>query len=78
MEASIESSGREFVVQETGEPFVGKKLGEDFGRGWGVKLMKRFTDSVRFEKTNRGTKVVLVKNIPKTTGVYTEGGANGE
>jgi serine/threonine-protein kinase RsbW len=78
MEASIESSGREFVVQETGEPFVGKKLGEDFGRGWGVKLMKRFTDSVRFEKTSRGTKVVLVKNIPKTADVCKEGGANGE
>ncbi len=78
VEVSIESSGREFVVQETGEPFVGKKLTEDFGRGWGVKLMKRFTDSVRFEKTGRGTKVILVKNLPKTAGVYKEGGANGE
>jgi serine/threonine-protein kinase RsbW len=78
LEASIESSGREFVVQETGEPFVGKKLAEDFGRGWGVKLMKRFTDSVRFEKTSRGTKVVLVKNMPKTAGAYKEGGGNGE
>ncbi len=78
MEASIESSGREFVVQETGEPFIGKKLADDFGRGWGVKLMKRFTDSVRFEKTSRGTKVVLVKNLPKTAGAYKEGGTDGE
>ncbi|MDP1758421.1 MAG: ATP-binding protein, partial [Thermodesulfovibrionales bacterium] len=54
-EISIESSGRDFVSQETGEPFVGRGLKEDAGRGWGIKLMKNFVDSVRFEKTERGT-----------------------
>jgi len=78
MEVSIESTGREFVVQETGEPFMGKKLAEDAGRGWGVKLMKRFADSVRFEKTGRGTKVILVKNLSQTAGVYKEGSSDSE
>jgi serine/threonine-protein kinase RsbW len=78
LEASIESSGREFVMQETGEPFVGMKPGEDVGRGWGVKLMKRFMDSVRFEKTARGTKVVLVKHLLKSADVHREVAANGE
>lgn len=65
MEISIESSGREFVSQETDEPFVGRTLKEDSDRGWGIKLMSRFADSVGFEKTERGTKVILVKNILK-------------
>lgn len=58
---SIESPGREFISPEVGEPFSGFKEGT--GRGWGVRLMKSFADSVRFEKTERGTKVVLVKNL---------------
>lgn len=78
MEVSIESTGREFVVQETGEPFMGKNLAEDAGRGWGVKLMKRFADSVRFEKTGRGTKVILVKDLSQTAGVYKEGSSDSE
>ncbi len=63
LEISIESTGREFVSQEVGEPFVGRGIREDDSRGWGVKLMKNFTDSVRFEKTERGTRVVLVKKL---------------
>ena len=66
MEVSIESSGQEFIMQETGEPFDDKKPTKAPGRGWGIKLMKRFVDDVRFEKTKRGTKTVLVKNFAKT------------
>jgi serine/threonine-protein kinase RsbW len=69
VEASIESSGREFIMQETGEPFEDKKFTKAQGRGWGIKLMKRFVDEVRFEKTKRGTKTVLVKNLAKSAGV---------
>ncbi len=72
MEASIESSGREFIVPETGEPFMGPEGAKAPGRGWGIKLMKRFADEVRFEKTARGTKTVLVKKIAKFTGVQKE------
>ncbi|MCE5195009.1 MAG: ATP-binding protein [Nitrospiraceae bacterium] len=64
LEMGIESSGRDFISQETGEPFSGKPPTGKTERGWGIKLMKNFADSVRFEKTDRGTKVVLVKNLP--------------
>jgi anti-sigma regulatory factor (Ser/Thr protein kinase) len=36
------------------------------GRGWGIKLIRRFVDDVRFEKTALGTKIVLVKKIEKS------------
>ncbi len=71
-EVSIESAGREFIMQETGEPFEGKKNGKTPGRGWGIKLMKRFVDEVRFERTERGTRTVLVKHLAKTAGVRKE------
>lgn len=63
LEVSIESSGQEFIVQETGEPFGDCSAVRPPGRGWGIKLMKRFADDVRFEKTSRGTKTVLIKNL---------------
>ncbi len=75
---SIESSGREFVSPEIGEPFTGRELREDTGRGWGIKLMKSFADSVRFERTGRGTKVVLVKNLVSGARVEKEGIADSE
>ncbi len=73
LEVSIESAGREFVVQETGEPFGDREGIKASGRGWGIKLMKRFADEVRFEKTARGMKTVLVKNLANTAGVQKEG-----
>jgi anti-sigma regulatory factor (Ser/Thr protein kinase) len=78
VEVSIESAGREFVVQETGEPFGDREHAKASGRGWGIKMMKRFADEVRFEKTARGTKTVLVKNLSKSAGVQKEDTANRE
>jgi serine/threonine-protein kinase RsbW len=72
LEVSIESAGREFVVQESGEPFGDREGIKAPGRGWGIKLMKRFADEVRFEKTARGTKTVLVKHLANHTGVQKE------
>lgn len=72
LEVSIESAGREFIVQETGEPFSNRDAVKIFGRGWGIKLMKRFTDDVRFEKTARGMKTILVKNLDKSVRVQSE------
>jgi anti-sigma regulatory factor (Ser/Thr protein kinase) len=65
LEVSIESSGQEFIVQETGEPFGDRESAKTVGRGWGIKLMKRFADDVRFEKTPRGIKTVLIKQLDK-------------
>jgi len=72
LEASIESAGREFIVQETGEPFSDRDAAKNSGRGWGIKLMKRFADEVRFEKTARGMKTILVKYLDKSTCVQLE------
>lgn len=73
LEVSVESPGQEFVQAETGEPFVGTAAGEGPPRGQGVKLMKRFADEVRFERTPRGTKVVLVKQLSRTAAIQKEG-----
>jgi anti-sigma regulatory factor (Ser/Thr protein kinase) len=72
LEIGIESPGQEFVMQETGEPYDDKKAAKAHGRGWGIKLMKRFVDEVRFEKTARGTKTVLVKKFVKTADTQKE------
>jgi len=72
LEASIESAGREFIVQETGEPFNDRDAAKIPGRGWGIKLMKRFADEVRFEKTGRGMKTILVKYLDKSARVQLE------
>ncbi len=72
MEVSVESAGMEFIIQETGEPFRDQEAVKTGGRGWGIKLMKRFVDQVRFEKTALGTKIVLVKKIEKTAGKQKE------
>jgi len=72
LEASIESAGREFIVQETGEPFSDRDAAKSSGRGWGIKLMKRFADEVRFEKTARGMKTILVKYLNKSAHVELE------
>lgn len=63
LEVSVESDGQEFIVLETGEPFTSHGAEKQPGRGWGIKLMKRFVDDVRFEKTTRGTKTVLIKKL---------------
>jgi anti-sigma regulatory factor (Ser/Thr protein kinase) len=78
LEIAVESPGREFIQAETGEPFVGVTLREGPQRGQGVKLMKRFADSVRYEKTTRGTKVILMKRLPRPAEMRKEGVSNRE
>ncbi len=78
VEVSVESAGWEFVVQETGEPFGDREHVKSSGRGLGIKMMKRFADEVRFEKTARGTKTVLVKNLAKPAVVQKDDKASRE
>ena len=59
-------------MQETGEPFGYAGARKTPGRGWGLKLIKRFVDDVIFGKTARGTKVVLVKKLEKSAGIQKE------
>ncbi len=78
LEVSVESAGQEFIIQETGEPYRGQDTAKTAGRGWGIKLIKRFVDQVKFEKTAYGTKIVLVKKIEKSAGIEKEDTANRE
>jgi anti-sigma regulatory factor (Ser/Thr protein kinase) len=78
LEVSVESPGRDFTQAETGEPFIGTALREGGPRGQGVKLMKRFTDSMRYEKTGRGTRVVLGKRLTRSPAPGTEGAPDHE
>jgi serine/threonine-protein kinase RsbW len=72
LEVSVESAGQEFIIQETGEPYRDQEAAKTQGRGWGIKLIKRFVDSVKFEKTAYGTKIVLIKKIEKSASVHQE------
>jgi anti-sigma regulatory factor (Ser/Thr protein kinase) len=65
-------------VQETGEPFSDRDAAKTPGRGWGIKLMKRFADEVRFEKTARGMKTVLIAYLDKSARVQLEDAATHE
>ena len=76
VEVSVESAGQEFIVQETGEPYRDQEVEKKKGRGWGIKLIKRFVDRVTFEKTTYGTKIILVKKIGKPAGIQKEDRAN--
>jgi anti-sigma regulatory factor (Ser/Thr protein kinase) len=78
VEVSVESAGQEFIIQETGEPYRGLEAGKRTGRGWGIKLIKRFVDHVKFEKTAYGTKIILVKKIERSAGMQREEKANRE
>ncbi len=78
VEVSVESAGQEFIIQETGEPYRGEEAEKKTGRGWGIKLIKRFVDHVTFEKTAYGTKIILVKKIEKSAGMQREERANRE
>jgi anti-sigma regulatory factor (Ser/Thr protein kinase) len=78
VEVSIESSGREFAMPETGEPFSDREHLKSAGKGLGIKMMRRFADDVKFEKTSRGMKTVLIKNLAKAAGVQKEDAAKRE
>ena len=78
LEVSVESPGQEFVQAETGEPLVEDKVREGPTRGQGIRLMKRFADAVRFERTPHGTHVVLVKYMIRSVTSTKEGIPHGE
>ena len=78
VEASVESSGREFILQETGEPYGDRDSTHPANRGWGLKLIKRFADQVKFEKTATGTKIVLLKKVGSPADMPREDAPNRE
>ncbi len=61
----IENSGRGFQGLPTRGGPSGGVLGRPDKRGWGLELMKRLMDEVRFEAIKDGTKIVMVKYLRK-------------
>ncbi len=63
LEIIIENSGRPFSLDSRTEVPVEEKLRMGMKRGWGFKLVYAIMDSVKIERINDRTRVILIKNI---------------
>lgn len=63
LEIIIESSGRPFSADSLPEVPVAEKLRLGMKRGWGLKLVYSIMDSVKIERVNDRTRVILTKEI---------------
>jgi serine/threonine-protein kinase RsbW len=61
----IQNIGSVFDKTPMPEPFSGTGPAMPLKRGWGIELMKRLMDDVRFEKLRGGTMLVMVKYLKK-------------
>jgi anti-sigma regulatory factor (Ser/Thr protein kinase) len=59
----IENSGKPFALESLKEVPVEEKLRLGMKRGWGYKLLYKIMDSVKVERINDRTRVILTKNI---------------
>lgn len=62
LEIFIENSGRPFSIESLKEVPVEEKLRLGMKRGWGYKLLGKIMDSVKVERVNDRTRVILIKN----------------
>ncbi len=63
LEIIIENSGRPFSLELLKEVPVDEKLRIGMKRGWGYKLFHKIMDSVKVERVNDRTRVILTKDI---------------
>ncbi len=63
LEIIIENSGRPFSLDSLTEVPVDEKLRMGITRGWGFKLVHSIMDSVKVERVNDRTRVILTKEI---------------
>lgn len=57
----VRDYGKGFDPANVDEPDIAAKLGSDYKRGWGLKLMKSMSDDFRIESNASGTKITLRK-----------------
>lgn len=63
LEIIIENSGKPFALDSLQEVPVEEKLRLGMKRGWGFKLVYSIMDSVKVERVNDRTRVILTKDI---------------
>ena len=63
LEIIVENSGRPFSLDSRKEVPVEEKLRLGMKRGWGFKLVYAIMDSVKVERVNDRTRVILTKDI---------------
>jgi serine/threonine-protein kinase RsbW len=61
MIVTVQDSGTGFIPEEVADPLAPENILKDSGRG--IFIVKTLMDEVRFNITDQGTKVVLIKNI---------------
>ena len=58
----VTDQGKGFDKSKVEIPNIDEKLGSDYKRGWGLKLIEELMDSVEFESSRSGTTVTMTKN----------------
>ena len=57
----VTDQGKGFDKSKVEIPNIDEKLGSDYKRGWGLKLIEELMDSVEFESSGSGTTVTMTK-----------------
>ena len=61
LEIQVSDKGIGFDKSKVSIPKIEEKLGSDYKRGWGLKLIEELMDTVKFESTEEGTTVTMTK-----------------